>query len=403
MPQSPVLLDFTDSRPFDIDQIHQATGFYTVNPEVNAVLDLLDWPNVGTSLLDPGAGNGAFVLAALARIPLEKNDVTTAVQRVRGYEFHPGAAREARNNIYFHLRDRHWDREPAIEAAAAILEIRDFLLDELPEGKFDVIAANPPYLRRERLPAGYRIEYDFVVPDHAQADMLHAYLEQCTQVISPHGRIGLVTADRWLVNDSASKLRERIGQRYSALHTELLDGASVFYRAKERIKNADPRVHPVRIVLTPDRSGRIISKAPFRVDQIGEDDGQLLSSLVSIKLSPWVGANGIFLIDNPQAFPAECIAPAVLPTDINGDTGTLKPTTKWILLTNEDEPHPAVLQHLDANLHNMAPRGRRTPRWLPPEKVGPLPLAGDAVLVPRIAKHLKAVRLPAGHVGVDPL
>ena len=102
-----------------------------------------------------------------------------------------------------------------------------------------------------------------------------------------------------------------------------------------------PRVHPVRIVLTTDKSGRTISSAPFRVDQIGANDGQLLTSLVNMKLSPWVGANGILLIDNPQAFPDECLAPAVLPTDIEGDTGTLKPTTRWILLTDEKEPHPA--------------------------------------------------------------
>jgi hypothetical protein len=50
----------------------------------------------------------------------------------------------------------------------------------------------------------------------------------------------------------------------------------------------------------------------------------------------------------------------------------------------------------------MPPRGRRTPRWLPPETfAGRLPLQHDAVLVPRITKNLKAISLPAGRLPVN--
>src|SRR3546814_15055489 len=60
-------------------------------------------------LLDPGAGNGDFVVAALARIPMAANDVETAVHRVRGYEFHPGAAKTARAAVTNHLIARGWN------------------------------------------------------------------------------------------------------------------------------------------------------------------------------------------------------------------------------------------------------------------------------------------------------
>src|SRR5207244_11187863 len=47
-------------------------------------------------------------------------------------------------------------------------------------------------------------------------------------------------------------------------------------------------------------------------------------------------------------------------------------------------------------------RGRRTTRRLPPETfTGRPPLDHDAVLVPRIAKRLKAVLLPAGRLPVN--
>src|SRR3546814_12590583 len=61
-------------RSGDIDQIHRGTAVYTALPEIEALLDLLEWPAHGKRLLDPGAGNGAFVVAALARIPMAATD-----------------------------------------------------------------------------------------------------------------------------------------------------------------------------------------------------------------------------------------------------------------------------------------------------------------------------------------
>jgi hypothetical protein len=52
----------------------------------------------------------------------------------------------------------------------------------------------------------------------------------------------------------------------------------------------------------------------------------------------------------------------------------------------------------------MPLRGRRNVRWLPPETfAGRLPLDQDAVLVPRIAKRLAGIRLPAGRLPVIPV
>src|SRR3546814_12140693 len=57
---------------------------------------------------------------------------------------------------------------------------------------------------------------------------------------------------------------------------------------------------------------------------------------------------------------------------------------------------------LDQNLHAMSQRGKRIPRWLPPETfTGKLPLAVDAVLIPRIAKRLRPVLLPAGMMPIN--
>lgn len=50
----------------------------------------------------------------------------------------------------------------------------------------------------------------------------------------------------------------------------------------------------------------------------------------------------------------------------------------------------------------MAPRGRRTPEWLPPTTFAhKLPLARPGLLIPRIARRLRPIPLPAGVMPVN--
>jgi hypothetical protein len=73
-----------------------------------------------------------------------------------------------------------------------------------------------------------------------------------------------------------------------------------------------------------------------------------------------------------------------------------------VIVTDVAEPPEAILEHLDANLGRMPEGGRQAVRWLPPEPfTGKLPLACDAVVVPRIAKRLRAIPLPAGRLPVN--
>jgi hypothetical protein len=98
-----------DQRQFDIAAIWQATGVYTAGPEVEALLDRLGWPVQGDRLLDPGAGNGGFLVAALARLDLDCDDVAEAGRRVRGFEFYPAAVSDARRAVRGHLLARGRD------------------------------------------------------------------------------------------------------------------------------------------------------------------------------------------------------------------------------------------------------------------------------------------------------
>src|SRR3546814_3575966 len=103
----------------------------------------------------------------------------------------------------------------------------------------DVVAANPPYWRLlAHLPpeSPYRCEYESKIPAHAKADLLYAYLQRSVDIVAPGGRIGLVTADRWLLNSGSAELREKIGAKYSVLEIKRLESNSALYRPKNRTK-----------------------------------------------------------------------------------------------------------------------------------------------------------------------
>src|SRR3546814_4047910 len=60
-------------------------------------------------------------------------------------------------------------------------------------------------------------------------------------------------------------------------------------------------------------------------------------------------------------------------------------------------PPAEVLQHLEEHLPRMAAsRLNRKVPWVPPERFHKLDLSKPSLLVPRIAKTLRPVRLPAG-------
>jgi hypothetical protein len=379
-------------RAIDIDQIHQKTGIYTTRPEVDALLGRLGWPSGEQTLLDPGAGNGEFLVAALGRLNLGRDDVDQAVHRVKGYEFHDGAVSEARRAVRDHLAARGWSAAAAERAALAIVENRDYLLSRVPAGRYTTIAANPPYLRLAHLPPAYRAEYESIVPLHARPDLLYAYLDQSAEVVADGGLIGLITADRWLINAHAAPLRRRLGKLYRVHGVCRLDPDSAFYQAKTRRRGTPPRVHPVSLTLNPGGDGQFLGAEPFPLDPVPAVDGTPLRELAEIRLAPWLGPDGIFLVDAATAagLPRSHLAPAVEPGDIDGEE--IRAPRRWALVTHRSaEPPAAIRDHLERNIGRMPPRGRSNPWWLPPE-----PFRRTAAARPRRRARAADRRAPEG-------
>ncbi len=407
-----------DARLRAVDDLHAKTSFYTCSPIVEGLLDRVDWPRRKGRLVDPSAGDGAFVVAALRRLRLPPGDMVGA-DRVRGCEIHPSAVAAARENVECELVSAGWSLSLAAKASRRIIVEADFLTDFAGEG-FSIIAANPPYLAYRRWPELFKSSYGEVLVDYARADLLHAFLDKCCAMLPPDGRIGCVVADRWLTNDNAARLREVLGAKIEVVYANRLDESSSFYRPKSvRVRGAPPRIHPVEMVMAPRGAGyRPLSRDAFYLEgESGHRSDRCLGDVADVRMAPWVGPTGIFLLPSEstgaaiglESIPA--IAPWNIPADRDALTGDLP---SLIMRRSEDSADEALRKHIAAatkrHLDTLDQPDRkralsskwyeRSKRALPAESVR-LPLDVPGLVVPRIARRIRPIRFSAGTVPVN--
>lgn len=394
-----------------IASLHSATAYYTAEPIVRSMLDSVRWPGRCARLLDASCGDGAFILEAVDRLLVHEPKASDAaiVSAVQGWEIFEGAAAAARDRLAVLLMARGRSAPAAQGVAAAIVHCGDFLLDGPRERSYDLIVGNPPFLRYANVPPLLRELYEQQLPRFSQGDMLHSFLSRTAEVLVPGGQVALVCSDRWLFSQSAADLRSVLGQQLRIATIERLDPASSFYRPKIRRAGQLPRIHPVLVVLS-ESGPQALTRAPIYPDALAEDghDGssaaaQQLQAVARVRLAPWLGPKGIFVVDRETAatLPAEHLVPAADTEAIRG--GRYGGAQRFAIRTRRDtEPPAAILRHLEQQLHRMPASKRRSDKvWIPPESFEGMDLSAPSLLIPRIARTLRPVRVPAGVLPVD--
>lgn len=393
-----------------IELLHDATAFYTAEPIVDQLLDMVTWPAGDRRLVDTSCGDGAFLGAALERLLASEPDISDdrAAHLVQGFEIHFFAAAESRRRLARILVE-HGRSEARADAVAQSMVIHgDFLLGGPSAPTWDCVAGNPPFLRYAHLPAVLRVEYERTLPDYSQGDMLHSFIDRATLALRQGGEIALVTSDRWLFSQGAGELRAVIGRRMGLHHLARLDCSSAFYRPKNRRAGQPPRIHPVAVVLREaDLCDTALTRAPIYPEACDAAYAgyRPLAELANVRLAPWLGKHGLFVVDQTTAqtagIPSSLLVPAVDTDNMKG--GVFSAPTKFAIRTQRNvEPSAQVLRHLDANMHLLAQSKRRaTQRWLPPESFENLDLSQPSLLIPRITSSLRPVRIPAGVLPID--
>ncbi|MEL7667025.1 MAG: N-6 DNA methylase [Actinomycetota bacterium] len=178
------------------------------------------------SVLDPAVGDGELIIAllddAVSRYP-------TARFMVTGFDTNESALALAQERIA--------SRFPAV---ALSLRAGDFLnhvllsktlLADSAQDQFDIVIANPPYVRTQVIGAqtatAIRQQWGLT----GRVDLYHAFVRAIADVLAPDGTAGIIISNRFIATRSGSQVRHTFLERYRVQHvwdfgdTKLFDAA----------------------------------------------------------------------------------------------------------------------------------------------------------------------------------
>lgn len=172
---------------------------------------------------DPAIGEGAFLVEVI--------DVLTEALVERGLERTDARRRVANSCVSGVDIDRR-----AVEAAraatgapASALTVGDALAMDWDDARFDVVVANPPYVRQEWLADKARLRelasYDGV------ADLYVYFIELANRILRDSGRYCLIVPSKWLTVEYGQKLRAFLAETASVDGVADLSRAPLFAEA----------------------------------------------------------------------------------------------------------------------------------------------------------------------------
>ena len=192
-------------------------GSVTTRDEVaDFMLDLCGYIGTndlsGVSVLDPSAGDGVFIIAAIRRLFDSAQrfgfDFQQAVGNLTAVEIDTPKSRRLEKKISGCVKGMDLTNR----AGRPRVINGDFLIKNLPA--FDIIIGNPPYVRHENIPPAKREDYRsrFRCFRH-RSDIYVAFFEKALEHLSETGQLCFICPDRWLKNRYGGNLRDRISER----------------------------------------------------------------------------------------------------------------------------------------------------------------------------------------------
>ncbi|MBL9146855.1 MAG: N-6 DNA methylase [Verrucomicrobiaceae bacterium] len=191
-------------------------------------------------VLDPAVGDGELLLAfgrALGRSCT-----------LKGFDLDPVAVTNAKARL----------REGLPEMVGEVKE-QDFLEFALQHrgdslfatpGSFDVVIANPPYVRTQVMGAerSQRLAQQFDL--YGRVDLSFAFIEGIADVLKDGGVAGIIVSNRFMTTKAGSQVRERLLSRFEVLHvwdfgdTKLFEAAVLPAVLLVRKRLKVPACHP---------------------------------------------------------------------------------------------------------------------------------------------------------------
>ncbi len=162
-------------------------------------------------VLDPACGDGALLAAFQNQCP---------GSQLHGYDLDGAALVQVAANL------------TGVFEETDFLEVAKSHRDELfaPAG-FDVVVANPPYVRTQVLGAEKSQEIAESFDLNGRIDLYFAFLEGIADVLVPGGVAGVIVSNRFMTTKSGAVVRARLLERFEILHIWDLGDTKLFEAA----------------------------------------------------------------------------------------------------------------------------------------------------------------------------
>ncbi len=279
------------------EDLHQLCGVYTKPILVKSLLDRVGWTRTAdlanARLLEPGAGDGAFLAEAVTRLVASllrrgvRLDIGSLRDRILAYELVPAEADKARARVVVAMRSLGVHHATATACARAWIRNEDFLLAELPGEGFTHIVGNPPYIRWAKLPSAYTTAYARRLPkDVARGDLYLPFLHRSFEHLAEDGRCAFVCSDRWRYTAYAEGFRKRWCPKLHITTKTAGHPTDVFDR--------DVYVHPEILVA-------FLRREPEPKPTKRHAGGQTLAELgCTIRVGPALGVTAAFVLESGE-------------------------------------------------------------------------------------------------------
>ncbi len=281
----------------EVKMLHRRCGVYTKAEVVCRILDAIGWREENdlskSCLLEPAAGDGAFVVEAARRLvaSLKRHQIKliakSLLPRIVAYELHPHEADRAQERLVEVLREAGVQLQTAQACAQAWITTGDFLLATLPSNRFTHAAGNPPYVRWSKIPPILKAKYESALPrEMIGGDLFLPFLDRLFEVLTKDGRCGLICSDRWRFMAFAEHFRRKWLPNLHIASETTLSAAEAF--------TEDVDSYPT-ILVASKRQPKKQKRAPLK------QQAQTLKELgYIIKVGPALGHTPAFLLERDE-------------------------------------------------------------------------------------------------------
>lgn len=267
----------------------EAGVVYTKSWMVELVLDLAGYvPDRRLAelvALEPSAGDGAFLSAMVRRLveSCERHGIplTEAGRAIQAFEIDPEAAERAVGVVCETLKQLRVPAATATKLARQWIKTADFLEASLCFPIADFVIGNPPYIRLEEIPASkaafYRSGFSAM---RGRADIYVAFYQAALYQLKPGGVCAYICADRWMLNDYGSALREFITtEGYNVRHVIEAHDVPAF--------ETEVSAYPAVTIIAREKQGPVtVSKALPGIEKVKTQS--LVKSITSLGSSPGI-------------------------------------------------------------------------------------------------------------------